>query len=249
MYKIAVQLWSLQEKTALDFENTLKTVGKMGYDGVEFAGFGDIDATKMKKLLDENGLKSAGAHIGLDELENNFDNIVEYCKIIDNKRIVCPISFFESYDDCVKNHNRLCAISDKLKKENIIMSYHNHGNEFRVYNGMYANDIIVGDDNKIDYEVDVYWTTYSNVDTINYLKKVGRRCSLIHLKDMQICADGNKKDITFGDGILEHKKILSTADEFCKPDWLIIEWEGFGDMDAFDAVKRGLDNLKELLNL
>ena len=68
MYKIAVQLWCLQEKTALDFENTLKTVGKMGYDGVEFAGFGDIDATKMKKLLDENGLKSAGAHIGLDEL-------------------------------------------------------------------------------------------------------------------------------------------------------------------------------------
>lgn len=247
MAKLAVQLWSLQEKTAEDFRGTLKRVSEMGYDGVEFAGFGGIEAAEMKKLLDEYGLEASGAHIRLDELENNLDEIAEYNKTIGNKYIVCPMVWIESEADCVNFHKRMCVVAERLKEYGIVMGYHNHEREFKKYNGVYANDIIIGDDGKLIYEIDVYWTTYAGIDTVEYIKKAGKRCPLVHLKDMQICDDGSKKDTTFGDGVVEHKKVLSAALESCCSEWLIIEWEGFGDMDAFDAVERGLNNLKSIL--
>ncbi len=52
MNKISVQLWSVKDATQKDFIGTLEAIAKMGYDGVEFAGYGGIDADTMKKELD-----------------------------------------------------------------------------------------------------------------------------------------------------------------------------------------------------
>lgn len=39
MAKIGLQLYSLRDKTKEDFLGTIRKVGEMGYDGVQFAGF------------------------------------------------------------------------------------------------------------------------------------------------------------------------------------------------------------------
>ncbi len=36
---IGVQLWSVREMVGKDFKGTLKKISKMGYEGVELAGF------------------------------------------------------------------------------------------------------------------------------------------------------------------------------------------------------------------
>ncbi len=65
---IALQLYSIREDCAKDLSGCLKAVAKMGYEGVDFAGYYGYDAKEIRKMLDDNGLKVAGAHIGLETL-------------------------------------------------------------------------------------------------------------------------------------------------------------------------------------
>lgn len=246
MAKISVQLWSLHDETAKDFFGTLEKVAAFGYDGVEFAGFGDISAEDMKQKLDSLGLLASGAHIGMDAIENDADNIIAYNKTIGNKYIICPALGADTKELCEENNKRFMAINKKYRDNGLILGYHNHAHEFVAFDGEYANDIILGNDNELVYEVDVFWTEYAGIDTLAYLKKLGKRCPLIHLKDMKINADGSKGDIAFGEGILDHKAIIDTAEEYCSPEWFVVEWEAFGEQDAFEAVDISLKNVKRL---
>ena len=53
MIKIALQLYSVREDCAKNFPAVLKAVAKMGYEGVEFAGYYNTPATELKKMLDD----------------------------------------------------------------------------------------------------------------------------------------------------------------------------------------------------
>ena len=49
----------------------LRAVARMGYVGVEFAGYYGYSAQQLRSLLDEVGLVCCGTHIGLDTLQED----------------------------------------------------------------------------------------------------------------------------------------------------------------------------------
>lgn len=246
MVKTSLQLYSLKNETSKDFLGTLEKVAKMGYDGVEFAGFFDTPADVLKKKLDEVGLLAQGAHIPLPALETDLDNLIEYNKIIGNKYIVVPICKCKTKEDFVEFAGKMAVVNKKLEENGITLGFHNHAIELQFEEGgKYGFDIIVGDN--LIYEPDVFWTDFAGIDTVEFLKRIGKRAPLIHLKDYKIQEDKSFKDVAFGVGDLDHKKIVDTALSFNNPEWLIIEWEGFADGDDLNAVKISLDNLKKLL--
>src|SRR5438093_7857492 len=61
-----LQLYSVRNECAKDLDGTVAAVAKMGYRAVEFAGYHGLDAKALRKLLDDDGLKCCGTHIGLD---------------------------------------------------------------------------------------------------------------------------------------------------------------------------------------
>ena len=77
---IGVQLYSIGKQFNGDVPGTLAGIKKIGYDGVEFAGYADHDAKTLRKLLDDNGLACCGSHIQLntmigDELRKPLSSI------------------------------------------------------------------------------------------------------------------------------------------------------------------------------
>ena len=62
---IGLQLYTLRDEASHDFIGTLSKVADIGYRAVEFAGYGDIPAKEMKKVLDDLGLKAISSHVGL----------------------------------------------------------------------------------------------------------------------------------------------------------------------------------------
>src|SRR5436190_17876716 len=68
---IGLELYSVRNELAKDFTGIITQVGKMGYEGVEFAGYygWDKKPNDLRKLLDENGLKCCGTHTALNTLE------------------------------------------------------------------------------------------------------------------------------------------------------------------------------------
>jgi sugar phosphate isomerase/epimerase len=87
---IALQLYTLRDLTRNDIAGVLKQVGEMGYEGVEPAGYGNLDALTIKRVLDDNGLKVVGNHVGFEALDNSLQSVIDDNLLLDNRYIVCP---------------------------------------------------------------------------------------------------------------------------------------------------------------
>ena len=59
----AYQLYSAREDASNDLEGVLDQLSRMGYEGVEFAGFFERSAKEVRKLLRHAGLKLSLIHI------------------------------------------------------------------------------------------------------------------------------------------------------------------------------------------
>src|SRR5213082_773097 len=86
-----LQLYSVRNECAKDLDGTVAAVGKMGYKGVEFAGYYGRDAKTLRKLLDDAGLQCCGTHIALDTiLGDALPKTIEFNKTLGNEYLMVP---------------------------------------------------------------------------------------------------------------------------------------------------------------
>src|SRR5215471_16989397 len=94
---IAVQVYSVREIAQKDTAGVLAKIAKIGSQGVEFAGYYGHSAQDIRKILDDNGLKVAGTHIGLETLlGDQLAKTVEFNRTIGNKNLIVP-GFAQKY--------------------------------------------------------------------------------------------------------------------------------------------------------
>lgn len=239
MNNFSLQLWTVDKETNEDFKGTLKAVSQMGYTGVEFAGFKGIAAKEMKKYLDEYGLKATGSHVGASALTDNLEETLEYNALLGNKYIVVPAYAFDGEESVKTLVEILNMASVKGLEYGIKFGFHNHSAEFTKINGKYILDIIADEtSDDVIIEPDVYWVKYSGVDPYEYVKKLGRKAELVHLK--QIGADC-KSETLFEDGIINMSNLIKTA-TYAKD--FIVEYEG--DVDRLIAANNAAEFLKKV---
>ncbi|NDB20395.1 MAG: hypothetical protein EB020_05915, partial [Proteobacteria bacterium] len=72
---VALQLYSLRSLMAdpEGFRGAIRSVGEMGYDGVQFASYGGLSAPEMRALLASAGVRPAGTHTNMSALEGELD--------------------------------------------------------------------------------------------------------------------------------------------------------------------------------
>src|SRR4051812_31842438 len=71
LLQVGLQLYSVRQDCAKDLPGVLAAVAKMGYTGVEFAGYHGRSAADLRKLLDENHLKCYGTHVDVNALQGD----------------------------------------------------------------------------------------------------------------------------------------------------------------------------------
>ena len=113
---IGLQLYSVREDCAKDLPAVLEAVAKMGYQGVEFAGYYDRKAAELQKLLTKNELKCCGTHIQLDAFRGDeLKKTIEFNKTIGNKYLIVawmPPTYADSLDAvkaAAKEYNEIAA--------------------------------------------------------------------------------------------------------------------------------------------
>src|SRR5437899_12951946 len=87
---IALQMYTVRDEAGKDFVGTLRKVASIGYSGVGVAGTGGLSASQLRAVLGDLNLEVAGSHVGLDQLENNLEAVIEYNIELVNRFIVCP---------------------------------------------------------------------------------------------------------------------------------------------------------------
>src|SRR5437868_1592828 len=136
---IALQLYTIGADLRRDMAGSLAQVAKLGYKGVEFAGFNNVEAKDIRKMLDDNGLKCVGCHTALNTLQGDeFQKTVDFNKTIGNPRLIVP-SLSANYENSKKAiedvADTFSALSEKLKPLGMRTGFHCHPGEFKQVEG------------------------------------------------------------------------------------------------------------------
>lgn len=240
-------MYTLRDATAADFQGTFEKVAKIGYHGVEFAGFGGLNATQIRKMLDGLGLKCAGAHEGVEHLQNDFNAVVDFHTEIGSKFVTIPSLPEELRKDEAgwkKTAGMLDELGAKYREKGLQLSYHNHAFEFTKYGEQYGLDLLYANaaPENLHAEIDTYWVKYGGEDPVAYLKRYSNRLSLVHLKDM--AGTPEREYCEIGEGILDIPGLFKAA-EGAGTKWMIVEQDTC-KRPPLESVKLSFENMKKL---
>jgi sugar phosphate isomerase/epimerase len=246
---VAVQMYSLRDESEKDFVGTLKKVAELGFDGVEFAGYGGITVKEVKELLDELGLKAAASHVPLEELENNLAQVIEDQKTLGSKFLVCPYLMPDQRSE--QDYQKLISFLEKAgeacRYAGITLLYHNHDFELeRLSDGRMALEAILEDTNEANLkaEFDVYWLKKAGENPVEWITKYKNRTPLIHLKDMTL--DEEQFFAELGTGGVDIEAVLHTGEEN-NVEWWVVE-QDFTRRTPFESIEMSIKYLHSKLN-
>lgn len=237
---IALQLYTIGADLRRDMAGSLAAVAKLGYKGVEFAGFNNVAATDIRKMLDDNGLQCVGCHTGLNTLQGEeFSRTVEFNKTIGNPRLVVPslagnlTATRKSIEDTADVFNEL---SEKLKPLGMRTGFHCHPGEFRQVEGAMVWDIFFTRANKdVIMQCDLGHMGTARADQVAYLTKYPGRAVTVHVKPANAAP-------LLGDAADTNKwpEIFKACESVGGTEWYIIEYDG----GSMDKVVRTMDVLR-----
>ena len=219
---VALQLWSIREEVKRDFSAAVAAVAEIGYDGVELAGYGNLDAKGARQALDAAGLGVAGMHVGYAALTNDIQGVIGDALTVGARNVVCPFwppSHFVSAAACERLGELLGEVGRSLNPFGIRFGFHNHASEFTVFDGRPAMEWILGaaEPRHLFAEVDVYWAQFAGYPPGKFIRDQGSRVPLLHLKDSKELGTG---PVEFGD-------VFAASDSVGAAEWFIIEQEDY----------------------
>lgn len=243
---IALQLYTVRDETVRDFATVVREVAKIGYNGVEFAGYGGLVSSEIVELLASTVLHAAGTHVRWETLEDDPIHEINYCVEIGCRNITIPFLSKEWYEAerLPALALRLNAIGRLALENGLTLSYHNHSHEFaKGDDGRYLLDMLLDstDPELVKLELDTYWATYAGVDPIAYLHKRAGRVPLIHVKDMT----PERTFTEVGYGTLDIKAICRAAGE-SGTEWYVVENDA-PTIPSLESARRSFEKLSKIL--
>ncbi len=229
--KIAVQVYSVRDHIN-DTETLLKTleeIKKIGYDGVEFAGYFNTDAATIKAKLDEIGLVAVGGHIGLDDFKaGKLEETIEFQHALGVPAVGVGGAPHSTKEESVETGDILGAAQKyAMEKYGMKVYYHNHCEEFMpLENGELPIDIIGA---RCSLEIDTYWSFHAKQDNFALLTAMKDNIVHVHVKDG---IDGKPKAL--GEGNCDIPTVLKAVKEIGL-EWIIVEND--------DPVPTGLEDI------
>lgn len=267
-FPVALQLYSVRDEMAADFEGTLRKVKTLGYDGVEFAGLFDHSAADIRSMCDEIGLVPISAHVPYLDMKNDPDLLNVY-REIGCQYVVIPYLTPEyrpgqpGFAQLMEDAKMLGEQANRLGMK---LCYHNHDFEFEKIDGEYALDILYKEVSAdlLQPELDVCWINVGGENPVDYIHKYAGRIEILHLKDFagsksenmyaligidddKEKADDNKFEFRpIGMGLQDMPAIVSAAGEV-NTKWLVVEQdEPSLGKTPLECAKASIDYLNTL---
>jgi sugar phosphate isomerase/epimerase len=242
---IAVQVYSVRKEAAADLAGTLDKLAKMGYQGVEFAGFYNHSTAAVKKMLADTGLKAFSSHTGIkqltgDELKKSIDFHAEIgCRYM----VVPSLPRTQTADGWKAHAGALTEIAGKLKPHKMMTGFHNHAIEFVAVEGKVPMEILFDNTpSEVIMQLDVGHAVRAGADPIAYINKYKGRSRSLHIKDFS----PDSEDILLGQGVVKWPEVFRAATSAGGTEIYIIEQERY-PFPPLECVERCLKTLKQML--
>ncbi|MBI1763416.1 MAG: TIM barrel protein [Acidobacteria bacterium] len=244
--KIGVQLYTVRNEMAKDFEGTIAKVAALGYQQVEFAGYYNRTPEQVKAVLAKNKLEAPSVHVALKELRENLDKAVETAQAVGHKLVVCPFVMPEerkTLADFKAHAAVLNKAATAFKKVGIEFGYHNHDFEFMPIEGQLPMDLLLAetDPKLVKFELDLFWIIKAKHDPLAFFAKNPGRVIAYHVKDM---AKDKEVFTEVGQGRIDFKPLLAKANQAGAKYFFVEQDQCPGP--PLDSLKISFDYLKNL---
>jgi sugar phosphate isomerase/epimerase len=239
---IGIQLYTVRDLMAKDFDGTLTRVHAAGFAEVEAAGYYNHSAADFRRAMGQAGLRCVSTHHPLGVLRKELDQWIQYGHDLGLSYLVCSSSvrrdnqpgplMLDDWRACADEFNH---IGEKVRAAGMTFGYHNHTPEFGSEGGVVFYDELVRltDPALVVFEMDCGWVSAAGRNPIDYLSKTPARFPLLHVKDM-VAGDGGKFHSTvLGRGSIDYRPILHAATGLKH---YFVEQEEF-DMDPIEAIR------------
>ena len=244
---VGVQLYSVRDDCKAGLPGVLSAIAKMGYDAVEFAGYHGFSAPQLRKMLDDNGLKCCGAHIGIEQLlGDELAGTIEFHKTIGNEFLIVPWIGEErrpnraGWANCAKLFNE---ISDKVRPQGMWVGYHNHHIEFTPLEGETPWDTFFGNTKKeVVMQFDTGNAMHGGGEAVPFLRKYPGRALTVHLKEF---SPKNEKAL-IGEGEIPWNDVFAACETVGGTKWYIIEHETYA-YPPMECIDLCLKRVKKML--
>lgn len=228
--RISLQLYSVRDKvSSLGFRVVLEEMARIGYKEVEFAGYTQntsilgrqITLQEIRQLLDDNGLKAIGSHVGIGDFRNNLQAQLDAAQILGMPHVGTANA--PSNSNTVAGYlaaaDEFNAWGQAAAARGLKLYQHNHAGEFafasdqpsvRLYDVFLRNT----DPRYVYLELDVYWAyvgqhRWPGFDPAAYVRNQPYRYPLFHMKDGAASSGADGYSIVeFGAGVLPYQQFI-----------------------------------------
>jgi sugar phosphate isomerase/epimerase len=243
---IALQLYSVREDCQKDLPGVLQAVAKMGYQGVEFAGYYGRTARELRTMLDDLGLKCCGTHTGLPTLlDDALPATVEYNRTLGNEFLIVPglaRERTESKAAWLETARMMNEISGLVKPEGMKTGYHNHHTEFHMLEGELPWDTFFGNTNPdVVMQFDTGNAMHGGAEAGPFLRRYPHRALTVHLKEYSATND----KALIGEGDVKWSEIFELCETIAGTQWYIVEQESYSH-PPLECVNQCLRNLRKM---
>jgi sugar phosphate isomerase/epimerase len=211
---LGIQLYTVRDLLATDFDGTLAALRRIGYREVEFAGLHGHPPGQVRALLDRLGLRAPGGHVGIPAITDGLDQTIAEARTLGLEYVIVP--WIDEDARTATGYRRIAATFNsagaRLRAAGLTLGYHNHWFEFDPLADSPATcgyDLLLDgtDPELVVMELDLYWIRKGGKDALHYFRTHPGRFRLVHVKDMG--TDGSMVDV--GQGVIPWPTMLPAA--------------------------------------
>lgn len=246
-FKVGLQLYSVRDDCAKDFDGTLKAVAKMGYEGVEFAGFFGKTPDDVRRMLKEDHLRCFGAHVQLEDLQgDNFQKTVDYHRALGNKLLIIPALAESRRKDrpaLMQTAQLFSDIANRLQTYGITLAFHDEADMFKTVDGEAAWLIFMKSvDPKVAIEFDTGNALEGGAQAAPYVAQFPGRVISVHMKDYS----SKNPQVLLGDGEEDWKDLIPLLKGKAGTRNFIVEQETY-PFPPLESAEKCLSNFRRLM--
>jgi sugar phosphate isomerase/epimerase len=254
---VGIELYSVRDEMAKDTLGTVRAIGKMGYQVVEFYGpyvqWTPEFAKDVRKAMDEVGLRCNSTHNsgGGSFTGDGIGKAIELNHILGSKYIVMASAPGRpaTLDDWKKVAELLTSACEKFRAAGLRGGYHNHQTEFRAIEGKRPVEVIAENTPK-DFmmQLDVGTAVEMKQDPVAWINANPGRINSLHLKDWGAGAPADKERgyrVLFGEGDAPWKRIFEAAESKGGVEYYLIEQEG-SRFPSMETAEKCLASYKKI---
>lgn len=249
--RISLQLYSVRGDCSHDFDAALTQVSKLGFAGVEFAGYHKYDgkAKELRGKLDELNLKAAGTHLGMNKFRGDeLKRTMEFHHILGCKFLMVPgdgdFTHPEKSKALAETFNQVAAA---LKPMGMFTGYHNHTGEFKKDGDKTYWDLFAERTSKdVVLQQDCGWSSAAGLDPAELVRRYPGRTKITHFKPMVVNNESGKKAI-LGQDSVNWPSVLKACREVGGTEWVTLEQEVYPDgKTPMECTALSLAGLKKI---